>query len=126
MNKYIDFLILKNSFCEIHKISHSVDLTTQQLLEKIVIKHQIQHHMTVGEAMALNRLGSPATLHKKINDLWLAGLIQMNFKENNRRTKLLAPTDITHEYFRLMEDIFIKSFKNRTDDKYIINGINSI
>ena len=82
--------------------------------------------MTVGEAMALNRLGSPATLHKKINDLWLAGLIQMNFKENNRRTKFLAPTDITHEYFRLMEDIFIKSFKNRTDDKYIINGINSI
>ena len=107
MNKYINFLILKHEFFKSQNFSLDVDLKAQRLMELIAIHNEIGQPMNVGEAMALDKLGSPACLHRKINDLRIAGLIQMIYKENNRRTKYIIPTDTTNEYLKIMGNMLI-------------------
>ena len=42
--------------------------------------------------MTLNNIVSPATLHRKLDELREGGLIEQSFEGKNRRTKYLVPT----------------------------------
>lgn len=48
--------------------------------------------LTVTEAMSLAAIASPATLHRKIDELVAAGLVEHKQEGDNRRTKFLVPT----------------------------------
>lgn len=48
--------------------------------------------LTVTEAMSLAAVASPATIHRKIDELIVAGLIEHKQEDGNQRTKLLVPT----------------------------------
>lgn len=99
MNQYLKFLKEKSIIYEYHKEMSSVDSIAQHLLEHIAIEHEKKQPMTVSQAMALRKIGSPSTLHRKIDDLRIAGLIKMTFMNKNRRTKYLVPTKAANEYF---------------------------
>ena len=68
------------------------DLDAQVLLIRIAMAHDKKIPMNVTQAMNLDHIGSPAMLHRKINDLLNQGLIELTFEGNNRRTKFLVPT----------------------------------
>ena len=76
-----------------------VDLTAQRLLELITVRDVHGKRMTVTDAMMLNDLASPATLHRKLDDLLDANLIEQKFEGRNRRTKYLVPTKKAIEHF---------------------------
>ena len=79
-----------------------VDLTALRLLETIAVTHTQGKPLTVTDAMALSAIASPATLHRKLDALREAGLIDQVFEGSNRRTKYLSPTNAAAKYFDSM------------------------
>ena len=55
--------------------------------------------MTVREAIALDHLGSPATLHKRISRLREKELLIAFNQEGDRRAKYLIPSEKTLDFF---------------------------
>ena len=58
----------------------SVDEVAKQLLNTIALRHADNKPLTVTEAMTMGAIASPATLHRKIDDLREAGLIEQVFE----------------------------------------------
>lgn len=65
--------------------------------------------MTVTDALAMTSIASPATVHRKLNDLREAGLIEQSFASNNRRTKYLTPTKAADKYFSNLGEMMKQS-----------------
>lgn len=55
--------------------------------------------ITVTQAMELTFIASPATMHRKVDDLLKAGYITLEYDGTNRRTKYLTPTAKAHKFF---------------------------
>jgi len=83
MNTYIKFL---NESVGIPKPSGTTALA---LFELICLYDGIGAPMTVHDAMNQPQIASPATLHRKLDDLLLLGLIQHEHEGKNRRTKYI-------------------------------------
>ena len=77
----------------------AMDLDAKKLLEVIAVRHAAEKPLTVTDAMALNSIASPATIHRKLDQLRELGMIDTVFEGKNRRTKYLVPTQAAHEYF---------------------------
>lgn len=73
-----------------HGIFESMDLTERALLD--VIAQCDDDKLTVTEAMSLANIASPATIHRKLDNLRKAGWITLDYREPDRRTKYLEPT----------------------------------
>jgi DNA-binding MarR family transcriptional regulator len=76
-----------------------VDLVALRLLEAVAIAHTADAPLTVTQAMALSAIASPATLHRKLDQLRESGLIEQTFEGDNRRTKYLITTTAAAKYF---------------------------
>lgn len=68
------------------------------LFEAIALAWAQQKPLSVRQAIALEALGSPATLHKRINRLRQLGLVSDSSEPKDRRTKRLIPTDLGLAY----------------------------
>ena len=77
----------------------AIDLECRRLLEEIAVRQDADNALTVTEAMALSSIASPATLHRKLNQLLELGLIQHHFHGDNRRTKFIICTETAIRYF---------------------------
>jgi Fe2+ or Zn2+ uptake regulation protein len=77
----------------------AMDLDAKKLLEVIAVHHASEKSLTVTDAMALNSIASPATIHRKLDQLRELGMIDTVFEGKNRRTKYLVPTQMAHDYF---------------------------
>jgi DNA-binding MarR family transcriptional regulator len=97
-NAYLRFLNLLRGV-ESTLLPPSLDSTSKCLLERIACQHAIGQPLTITEAMALHDVASPATIHRKIDDLRTAGLVDTEFQGDNRRTKYLTPTSKARKYF---------------------------
>ena len=71
------------------------DLDAQVLLMRIAMANDRNEPMNVTQAMGLKAIGSPAMLHRKINDLLHKGLVELVFEGTNRRTKYLVLTTLS-------------------------------
>lgn len=69
------------------------------LLEVVAIKESEGQRMTVTDAMHLYDLASPATMHRKINDLVELGYVSLQYRSGNRRTKYLSLTEHSMNHF---------------------------
>jgi DNA-binding transcriptional ArsR family regulator len=85
-----------------------MDLDAKKLLEVIAVRHAEEKPLTVTDAMALSSIASPATLHRKIDQLREIGMIDTVFEGKNRRTKYLVPTQVAHDYFAQVGDVMKK------------------
>ena len=90
----------------------NIDSTALLLLNEIAVQHYDGKNITVTEAMLLSKIASPATVHRKLDELRAAGLIEQVFEGKNRRTKYLVPTKEADSYFAKMS-------------KAITNAVNS-
>lgn len=97
MSLYLKFL------SHVGSVDLKVDITAQRLLEIISVcaRHEA---LTVTECMELQELASPATLHRKLDDLREAGLIFQQYEGNNRRTKYLYPTQKALNHFSKLSE----------------------
>jgi DNA-binding MarR family transcriptional regulator len=99
---YLRYLRFARAINILKKDSHLIDSTALQLLNEIAVQHFDGKTLTVSQAIALNKIASPATLHRKLDELREAGLIQQIFEGKNRRTKYLVPTKAADAYFAKM------------------------
>ena len=84
---YFKFLALTEASPQLLKISRDA----LALLD--VIASCADHEpLAVTEAMTLAHIASPATIHRKLDELVAAGLVTHEYRDNNRRTKYLMPT----------------------------------
>jgi DNA-binding MarR family transcriptional regulator len=91
-----------------------VDLLALRLLETIALAHAKGKPLTVTKSMELNTIASPATLHRKLDMLREAGLIDQVFEGANRRTKYLSPTKAASQYFDHMGKALEQAAKQDT------------
>jgi len=97
-NYYINFLNFVKALEPSVEIEQ-LDFTSKLILDEIAMGVANEKLMTVSEVMGLKNLGSPATLHRKLNILLQAELVHPIFIGNNRRTKYMALTKKGEMYF---------------------------
>ena len=103
---YIRFINLSQAI--LGQLVHvSLDLLALRLLEAVAIAHSEGAALTVTDAMALNVIASPATLHRKLKNLLNAKLIEQVFEGKNRRTKYLVPTAQASKYFEQLGNALV-------------------
>jgi DNA-binding MarR family transcriptional regulator len=99
---YLRYLRIARAVDVLKKNSNLIDSTALQLLNEIAVQHFDGETLTVSQAIALKRIASPATLHRKLDELREAGLIEQVFEGKDRRTKYLVPTKEADAYFAKM------------------------
>ena len=99
---YLQFLQLSQAVETQNTAVRNIDSNGLLLLNEIALQHLAGKTLSVTQAMALKKLASPATLHRKIDALREAGLIESVFEGMNRRTKFLKPTKVADSYFGMM------------------------
>lgn len=94
---YLRFL----SLCQAldRKQRHEVDATAMQLLGEIGVAEFNESPKSVTELMALTHIASPATVHRKLDDLIKSGLVATRFALPDRRTKRVHVTAKGHKFF---------------------------
>jgi len=83
------------------------------LLIEIAIKDFDEQPLTVSQAMEFRALGSPANLHRKIDELREAGMIEVTNVGTDRRTKYLFLTQAARDYFQINSDAMLKAVQSR-------------
>lgn len=79
-----------------------MDANEEALLQAVVLRWHEKTPMSVREAIALDVLGSPATLHKRITRLRDKEMLSTLSLEGDRRAKFLIPTERTLKYFNTL------------------------
>lgn len=87
------------------------DSTARELFELICLHESIGHPMTVGQSMHQPHIASPATLHRKLDDLLELGLINSEHQGENRRTKYLKLSAAGLMYTEMMSQAIGRSLK---------------
>ena len=95
---YMRFLQLARSVQQLPD-GPNLDANEKALLEEIALSWIEDRVMTVREAIGLNHLGSPATLHKRITRLRQKNLLKTFSQPEDKRAKYLIPTDQTIAMF---------------------------
>ena len=95
---YMRFLQLARSVQQLPD-GLQLDANEKALLEEIALRWFENRVMTVREAIGLNHLGSPATLHKRITRLRQKDLLKTFNQPEDKRAKYLIPTDQTIAMF---------------------------
>ena len=102
-NYYIQFLNLLKALEHPPK-APDIDVTSKLILDEVAIGVAKDEMLTVSDVMGLKHIGSPATLHRKLNTLIDAHMVDPVFHGNNRRTKYIALTNEGESYFRRLSD----------------------
>ncbi len=96
----------------IHPNKHAdLDLTALKLLDTLASCHY-HEPLTVTEAMELQEIASPATLHRKLDELELAGLI-IRTSVDDRRTKHVLITQKAEDYFLALSRAMVNAITDR-------------
>ena len=72
------------------------------LLQEVFLRNMDNKPLTVTEAIALNHLASPSTLHKRIMRLKALDLLAMEHPEQDHRTKYLVLTPGAMAHFEAL------------------------
>lgn len=104
---YLRFLHLSNALTE----DSDLNLTPNQraLLESLALAWHQGKPLSVRQSILLEKLGSPATLHKRLTMLRAQGYIEEKAVEGDKRTKLLIPTKKALIYFESLARVMTRS-----------------
>ena len=95
---YFRFLQLAKAF-HADPAAIIMDANERALLDAVALRWFEDRPMTVREAIALEHLGSPATLHKRISRLRQKEMLVAFNQEGDRRAKYLIPSEKTLDMF---------------------------
>jgi DNA-binding MarR family transcriptional regulator len=105
INDYCEFLRQRNEIGKAY-LSKKLDMACLQLLDLIVIAMHEKKELSVSNALALSEVGSPATIHKKLQILRDFDLVSASFT-TDKRTKVLKLTEKAQAYY----DEIAKAFR---------------
>ena len=108
---YLRYLRIALAVDIFNKNSEIIDTITLNLLNVIAVHHFDGKPLTVSQCIALKKIASPATLHRKLDELREAGLIEQVFEGKNRRTKYLVPTKLADAYFAKLSKAITSAVK---------------
>ena len=91
--------------------SFALDANDGALLDALALHWFEGEPLAVREAMALNTLGSPSTLHRRISRLKAVGLIEQQSSPKSLRIKLLVPAKKAMTFFDKLGGAVIKAAK---------------
>ncbi|MEI6483928.1 MAG: hypothetical protein WCO62_10955 [Betaproteobacteria bacterium] len=78
---------------------------------RVAMAHDKKQPLNVTQAMNLKSIGSPAMLHRKINDLLKLNMVELVFEGSNRRTKYLLPTKQALDILDQMANAAAKAYQ---------------
>ena len=107
---YLRFLHLTRTI-ESLPSSPDMDANEEVLLNSLAMHWHAGKPLAVREAMTLDTLGSPSTLHRRISRLKGLGLIEDKSSPGNLRIKLLVPSQRALTYFDKLGATLSKSLK---------------
>ena len=102
LTAYFRFLQVARTLTDAQETALSAN--HRALLEAVVLAWHEGQPLSVRQAISLESLGSPATLHKRLATLRSSGLLEEISVEGDRRTKLLGPTAQALNYFAQLGD----------------------
>ena len=108
-NVYLKFLQNIAALEPIQLKQNALSPTAILLLNAIAVKHFEQQHLNVTEALGIHALGSPANLHRKLDELLEAGMISLSYNGNNRRTKYITLTQTAFDYFQTKSKAMVQA-----------------
>ena len=79
------------------------------MLNEIAVKDFEEQPLTVTQALGFNALGSPVNLHRKLDELLKAGMIEFRSVGKNRRTKYLHITQAAFDYFQTKSKAMVEA-----------------
>ena len=89
-----------------------VDATAIQLLKLIGVSEFNEKPKTVTEMMALSTVASPATIHRKLDELINEGLAEKRFTSPDHRTKRLFLTPKGQKFFVSRDKLLAKVMRS--------------
>jgi DNA-binding MarR family transcriptional regulator len=107
-NVYLKFLQNIAALEAIQLKQNALNPTAILLLNTIAVKHFEQQYLNVTQALGFRELGSPANLHRKLDELLEAGMISLSYSGNNRRTKYITLTQAATDYFQTMSTAMLE------------------
>ena len=112
-NVYLKFLQNIAALEPIQLKHKDLSPTAILLLNEIAVQDFEDQPLKVTQAMGFNALGSPANLHRKINELLDAGMISLSYVGTNRRTKYLYITKVAFDYFQTKSKAMLEAVETR-------------
>lgn len=100
---YLRFLQLSKALSD--GAGMNLDANCRALLEAVALAWYAGSSMSVRQAMALDSLGSPATLHKRLTILRAEGYLEEGAAQGDKKTKLLIPTQKALGYFETLSHV---------------------
>jgi hypothetical protein len=99
---YFRFLLLAKALQKETPEALAMDANERALLDAVALCWFEGHPQTVRQAIAMEHLGSPATLHKRITRLRQKDMLLAQSQEGDRRAKYLVPSDKTLQLYSLL------------------------
>ena len=90
----------------------SFGVNERALFDEIMLAWAEGEPLTVRQAISIARLGSPATLHKRLLRLRKMGFVDAATPDGDRRTKYLVPTQLGLEYVQKLGSALVQSLQN--------------
>jgi predicted transcriptional regulator len=81
-----------------------LDSSEQRLLEVVAVAWQRGKPLSVTEAMAVEAIGAPASVHKRLRRLRELGLVELQTTHFAPIKKLVVPTESALNYFGELAD----------------------
>jgi DNA-binding MarR family transcriptional regulator len=98
-NAYLRFLELSAQAAKTSAEAETLDVHEKALFECLMLNWHAGHPMSVRQAIYMESLGSPATLHKRLVKLRKKGYLQLQEVPTDKRIKLLVPAAEGFKYF---------------------------
>lgn len=90
---------------------HDLGVNERALFDEILLAWAGREPLTVRQAISIARLGSPATLHKRLLRLRKMGFVDAVTAEGDRRTKYLEPTGLGLGYVQKLGSALVQSLQ---------------
>ncbi|PUE58223.1 hypothetical protein B9Z36_05025 [Limnohabitans sp. Rim8] len=107
-NVYLNYLVQSKAEPMDAMLSY-VSPACVQLLSAIAVADFQGQPLTISQIMAMIHFASPGTIHRRVESLRQKGLIDLIYKDGNRRTKYIVPTEAANAYFEKMGDLLVKT-----------------
>ena len=112
-NFYVRFLKIAAALDHNRHKHEDLNPTAIFLLNEIAVKDFDEQPLTVSQAIDFKSIGSPATLHRKIDELRNADMVLVTNVGTDRRTKYLMITQAARDYFQIKNDAMLKAVQSR-------------
>ena len=108
-NVYLKFLQNIAALEPIQLKQNELSPTAILLLNEIAVKDFEDQPLKVTQATGFNALGSHANLHRKLDELLKAEMIEFRSIGKNRRTKYLYITQAAFDYFQTKSKAMVEA-----------------